>query len=294
MKVFSKDNGDIRIGAIFTIGVLIVAIGVLFFNSLLSKITGLGFPDNTGSFGDQFGVLNTTFAGLAFVGVICALLQQQNQIRRQDTEFKNEKINFEKNNFNDHFYRLFNHASSLALQVKTQESIISAPTQTVQGLDAFANIYNYFNIFNDILMNYYECSMKNNKENETFVINIPLLNICKTAFGELASWSYIINKMLKTTYDSTCLSEKEKKDYMELVFFSLSGPQCQLMKFIEHSSKVNVFSSLERKYILYDNTEIDIFSRKIDWDLWNIVIKNHSKNVQKELDNIVIRRKKSQ
>lgn len=35
MKIFSKDNGDIRIGAIFTIGVLVVAVGVLFFNGII-------------------------------------------------------------------------------------------------------------------------------------------------------------------------------------------------------------------------------------------------------------------
>lgn len=96
MNIFRKENGDIRIWIIFVGGILFVIGGVLSFNHILARITGLDFPADSGSFGDQFGVLNTTFAGLAFVGVICALFQQQNQIRRQDVEFKNEKINFKK------------------------------------------------------------------------------------------------------------------------------------------------------------------------------------------------------
>ena len=84
MNIFRKENGDIRIWIIFVGGILFVIGGVLSFNHILARITGLDFPADSGSFGDQFGVLNTTFAGLAFVGVICALFQQQNQIRRQD------------------------------------------------------------------------------------------------------------------------------------------------------------------------------------------------------------------
>lgn len=292
MNIFRKENGDIRIWIIFVGGILFVIGGVLSFNHILAGITGLEFPADSGSFGDQFGVLNTTFAGLAFVGVICALFQQQNQIRRQDEEFKNEKINFEKKNFNDYFYRLFNHSFSLASQVKTNESLISAPTQTVQGLDAFEKIYIYLNELNNVLNTYSKFSIKNDQENESFIVPISLLNICNTALCELASWSYLINKILQTTYDSTCLSDKEKKDYIELVFFSLSGTQCQLMRFSDDFSGEKIFSFLERVYMLSGDTRIDIFNSDIDWDLWNIVLRHPSREVQERLDNLMIQRKK--
>lgn len=250
----------------------------------------MGFPDDSGSFGDQFGVLNTTFAGLAFVGVICALLQQQNQIRRQDVEFKNEKINFEKKNFNDYFYRLFNHVFSLASQVKIQKDGGDSE-QKLQGLDAFEKIYAYLNALNNVLNTYSKFSIKNDQENENFIVPIYLLNICNTALGELASWSYLINKILQTTYDSTCLSDKEKKDYIELVFFSLSGSQCQLMRFSDDSSGGKIFSFLERGYMLSGDTRIDIFNSDIDWDLWNIVLRHPSREVQERLDNLMMQRK---
>lgn len=291
MNIFRKENGDIRIWIIFVGGLLFVIGGVLSFNHILAGITGLDFPADSGSFGDQFGVLNTTFAGLAFVGVICALFQQQNQIRRQDEEFKNEKINFEKKNFNDYFYRLFNHSFSLASQVKTNESLISDPTQTVQGLDAFEKIYIYLNKLNDILNIYAEFSMKNDQENEGFIVPISLLNICKTALGELPSWTYFINKILQTTYESTCLSDKEKMDYIELVFFSLSDAQCQLMRFSDYFSERKFFSFLERGYMFSGYTGMDVFSNEIDLDLWNIVLKNPSRQIQERLDNVMARRK---
>ena len=270
MNIFRKENGDIRIWIIFVGGILFVIGGVLSFNHILARITGLDFPADSGSFGDQFGVLNTTFAGLAFVGVICALFQQQNQIRRQDEEF--------------------NHSFSLASQIKIQKDG-GDPEQELQGLDAFEKIYSYFDSLNNILNIYAESSMKNDQENENFIVSISLLNICKTALGELPSWTYFINKILQTTYESTCLSDKEKMDYIELVFFSLSGAQCQLMRFSDYFSERKIFSFLERGYIFSGYTGMDVFNREIDLDLWNIVLKSPSRKVQERLDNLMMQRK---
>ena len=105
MSAFKKDNGDVRIGVIFVAAALFITVCILFFNHFLSRITGLDFPDNPGSFGDQFGVLNTTFAGLAFVGVICALLQQQNQIKQQARDLKEQNRRSDLQQFENFFYK---------------------------------------------------------------------------------------------------------------------------------------------------------------------------------------------
>lgn len=304
MNILKKENGDIKIWIIFTVGIAIIFLFVLFFNYLLSKITGLDFPDNAGSFGDQFGVLNTTFAGLAFMGVVCALLQQQNQIRKQDDqirkqdiEVKNENINFEKKNFNEHFYRLFNHTSSLASQIKIKKDggyfeQEEKEIQETQGIEAFEYIYNYFNSFNNVLNIYADHFMKNDQEYENFIINISLLNICKKSFGEVSSWTYLIDKMLRTISDNKYLSKEEQKDYIEMVFFSLSKYQCQIMKFVEYFLSLDNFYNLEAKYFLSENTSKHIFAEDIDWELWNIVFKSPSRKVQERLDNLMMQRKK--
>lgn len=46
-------------------------------------------PDKKGQFGDSFGAVNALFSGLAFVGVIWAIMQQQEEIELQREDLKN-------------------------------------------------------------------------------------------------------------------------------------------------------------------------------------------------------------
>ncbi|MGY6274540.1 hypothetical protein [Methylomonas sp. MgM2] len=51
------------------------------------------WKENTGEFGDSFGVINVLFTGLAFSGLIVAILQQQEEIKIQrDANKKAEEI----------------------------------------------------------------------------------------------------------------------------------------------------------------------------------------------------------
>ena len=45
-------------------------------------------PPERGQFGDAFGVLNALFAGLAFAGVIAALVMQMQELRLQRRELE--------------------------------------------------------------------------------------------------------------------------------------------------------------------------------------------------------------
>ncbi len=45
-------------------------------------------PDEHGTFGDLFGGLNTLFSGLAFLGLILAILLQRQELREQRKEFQ--------------------------------------------------------------------------------------------------------------------------------------------------------------------------------------------------------------
>lgn len=279
MKIFRKDNGDIRIGAIFTIGVLVVAVGVLFFNSLLSRITGLGFPDNPGSFGDQFGVLNTVFSGAAFVGVICALLIQQNQMKMQENEFQEEKVSTRKRNFNDHFYRVYNHICEISKQISVQESVTS-PSVLIKGLDAFSKIYYYFNELNSIMNLAFDGNYKRDRK----IADSDLIEICKKAYSDLASWGYGFFKILSTIDKAEFLTEEEKNDYIEFVYYNLSTNQKQLLQFIECLNDHNLFSILEKEYIPSCNRLIRIFEHTIYVHLWLIILENPIEDIQNKFD----------
>lgn len=70
----------------------IIIVGFIFsFNHLLSFFTGLATPSGVGEFGDQFGVLNTLFTGLAFAGLIVTILLQSDQLKMQNKEFLRQK-----------------------------------------------------------------------------------------------------------------------------------------------------------------------------------------------------------
>ena len=65
---------------VFFVGLIVFALwagsGLLLYN----------LPDH-GTFGDMFGAINALFSGLAFVGVIYAILLQQTQIKDTNKEY---------------------------------------------------------------------------------------------------------------------------------------------------------------------------------------------------------------
>jgi hypothetical protein len=57
---------------------------------LLSKV--FGQPENAGMFGDSFGAINALFSGLAFLGVIVAIVLQRQELIEQRLEIRNSRI----------------------------------------------------------------------------------------------------------------------------------------------------------------------------------------------------------
>jgi len=82
-----KEGNYFGIGVVLFI--VVILLWVLCFILLLYV-----FPDlsKSGPFGDSFGVLNTLFSGLAFVGVIIAIFMQKEELRLQREEVKMQRI----------------------------------------------------------------------------------------------------------------------------------------------------------------------------------------------------------
>jgi hypothetical protein len=51
-----------------------------------------GASDNAGTFGDSFGAINALFSGLAFLGVIVAIILQRQELIEQRLEIRNSRI----------------------------------------------------------------------------------------------------------------------------------------------------------------------------------------------------------
>ena len=68
--------------------ILFGTIAILVLWLLTPIVTRIYIPNNYGSFGDQFGSINLLFSGLAFLGLIIAILLQRKELIDQRKELK--------------------------------------------------------------------------------------------------------------------------------------------------------------------------------------------------------------
>jgi hypothetical protein len=106
-------------------------------------------PDR-GMFGDMFGGVNALFAGLAFAGLIFAILLQREELELQRDELKltreelsgqrkqleEQNKTLRKQTFEDTFFQL------LRLQTDLTQSLMIAGTPPATGRECFGRLYN--------------------------------------------------------------------------------------------------------------------------------------------------------
>ena len=86
---------------------LTLSFAVIFWFSLVIEwFPGWIDESKRGAFGDSFGVVNALFSGLAFAGVIFAILLQKKELELQRIAIEGEKKAFQKQNFESSFFQL--------------------------------------------------------------------------------------------------------------------------------------------------------------------------------------------
>ena len=101
---------------------LLLFLGVIILWGILWALSSWGYPkiEERGQFGDSFGGINALFAGLAFAGVICAILLQKKElelqrkeleetraeIRGQKEQLQAQNQTLQKQNFESSFFQL--------------------------------------------------------------------------------------------------------------------------------------------------------------------------------------------
>ena len=78
-----------KYGWVLFILVVVVWIGYIFIMNMIYKSDA--DLNKAGTFGDMFGALNTLFTGLAFVGVVISLLQQNKALERQNISLEKQQ-----------------------------------------------------------------------------------------------------------------------------------------------------------------------------------------------------------
>lgn len=68
---------------VFTVTCLLIVMVALLYGKHTSKFFDMEYPNEMGTFGDQFGVLSACFSGFAFAGMIITLMMQQKELKMQ-------------------------------------------------------------------------------------------------------------------------------------------------------------------------------------------------------------------
>lgn len=241
----------------------IVSILTFFFSPILSYLTGIPQPASAGEFGDQYGVLNTLFTGLAFVGLIATILLQRKdlalqrkELKRQSDEFSIQNRLFDIQKFENLFFKYIEHVNHLR-----KEIFIKYDSENQAISDIFENfrmclqnIRTALHFPLEEVVNYKE---EYNKKWIAF----------EKAYSDMIPWVIGFYGMMDYILKSDFLTEEEKNSYIKIVF-SITPPLqlniLQIMGTVSNSEEQNKIEKiLERKCFFLSSKNIFIEEKNI-------------------------------
>ena len=241
----------------------IVFILTFFFSPILSYLTGNSQPTCAGGFGDQYGVLNTFFTGLAFVGLIATILLQRKdlelqrkELKRQSDEFSIQNRLFDIQKFENLFFKYIEHVNYLRK-------------------DIFIKYDSENKAISDIIKNFRKCV-----QNIRTATHFSLENLIthkeeynkiwiafEEAYFDVIPWVIGFYGMMDYILKSDFLTEEEKNSYVKIVF-SITPPQqlyiLQIMGTISNSEEQNkIEKTLEIKCFFHPSKFISFGEKNI-------------------------------
>lgn len=237
------------------IGVVVSLVSILafifFFPAILLSLTGLSFPESAGEFGDMYGVLNTFFTGLAFMGLIITIFFQRKELalqredlKRQADEFETQSRLSEIQQFNSFFFHSFNNIVNLKKDINSI-SINYEYNPEIKGntLDLI------FLIIRDYMVEY----DKNNEYN-TITISQTIKKFIPKITPLIKSLHITTNLTLKNKH----LSEEQVQNYLDMIFGIFTEEEARAVDFFWRYLNYDLIENLEyRKNIIpYSGKEI--------------------------------------
>ena len=247
-----------------------------------------------GQFGDSFGAVNALFSGLAFGGVICAILLQKRELKLQrktleatQVEIKGQKEQLaaqnqtlQRQNFESSFFQLlsvhnanfnvmnFQGAQDLEIaglekEKELSQTMISQANVTEDQIQY--RVYYGRDCFTYILQglrnihNYYEQS----EEEERSQKEEELL----TTVGHYFRHLYQVVKFVDDQKDFPKDFE-EKKRYTDFIHAQLSNDELGVLFYLGLSNQGAKFKILVEEYSLFENLPLDMLINEEDKDLY--------------------------
>ena len=221
-----------------------------------------------GTFGDSFGVVNALFSGLAFAGVICAILLQKKELELQrkeleDTraEIKGQKETLQKQNFESSFFQLLNMHSEIVSSIVILETNIRR--SMAQG-DIEYTEYSGRRCFGYLLRNLKSSLEKAIDENrpKTEVFNDTyeeeFFSIYQTYIGHYFRHLYNVVKFVHEHEYFDKKKFKEKKRYTNFIRAQLSSNELGVLFYNCLSDRGAKFKDLVEKYALFEDMPSEV------------------------------------
>lgn len=242
----------------------IVFILTFFFSPILSYLTGTSQPTCAGGFGDQYGVLNTLFTGLAFVGLIATILLQRKDLELQRKELKRQSDEFETQNklietqqFNSFFFHLFNNIVNLKKDINN--ILIEYeynPKNKGNSLDLILQIIGDYA---------FECYKDH--EYNIIIIDNTIKKIIPKITPLIKSLYITTDLILKNKH----LSEEQIQNYLDVIFGIFTEEESKAVDFFWHYLNYDLIENLEYRKNIIPYSEKGL-TEKIISDIKNMPI----------------------
>ncbi len=228
---------------------LILSFVVIFWFLSLIELFPWWVTDKRGQFGDSFGVVNALFSGLAFAGVICAILLQKKELELQReeleatrTEIRGQKETLQKQNFESSFFQLLGMHGEIV-------NSMEMPKDPQSGRECFRPL------LGDLKSSLEKARDENRPKTEVFndTYEEEFLSVFQPYVGHYVQHLY---NVVKFVHEHEFFDEKEfkeKKRYANFIRAQLSSNELGLLFYHGLSDRGAKFKDLVEKYALFED-----------------------------------------
>ena len=229
---------------------LILSFAVIFWFSLVIEwFPGWIEESKRGAFGDSFGVVNALFSGLAFAGVIFAILLQKKELELQSSAIEEQKETLQRQNFESFFFQLLNMHGEIVNSIQIQGD------REYSRRECFGYLSRYLKSRLEIAI------AQNRPKIEVFnaTYEEELFSRFQPFVGHYFRHLY---NVVKFVHEHEFFDEKEfteKKRYTNLIRAQLSSDELGLLFYNCLSDRGAKFKDLVEKYALFEDMPSEVF-----------------------------------
>ena len=251
-----------------------------------------------GQFGDSFGALNALFAGLAFAGVIYAIILQKKElglqrdelglqrkeledtraeIRGQKEQLQAQNQTLQKQNFENSFFQLLGRHSEIVNSMVIHGSLLSSPQRLLNlknysGRECFDHMLQKLKDIYEARTEQFNAGTQPDEDSAESLRRKWLNDKYEKFFPDLQPY---VGHYFRHLYnivefvDKSTSEVAEKKFYIALIRAQLSSTELGLLFYHGLSDRGAEFRDLVKKYALFENIPSEVLIREEHKGLYN-------------------------